>query len=214
MPGCCCRPCQHDRGGPGGQHPPGHQLPGLPPQEELAECPGTLYKEHHGKSGATLLAKKIYIFCGCTLHFVSMKCLIFQPWIWQAGMWMWRCEYSGNIKWWSLAVVTAKSGVKIFWPSFLLLDHTAKRPLTLWLCGFILDCTQVSLKLVFDLLTITKNTTWPLIVLAVTTEVYGMTTPCTLLNFNGCLVQESAEPQWVTGAGLAEFWTSVSTWHV
>ena len=43
----------------------------------------------------------------------------------------------------------------------------------------------MSLKLVFDLFTDTKNTTWPLdhfltTVLAVTTVVYGMTTPCSV----------------------------------
>ena len=91
------------------------------------------------------------------------------------------------------AVVTAKTGVKIFWPSFLLLDRLTTLQKGSWpfdrtyrprgfTSSFCILTAQLRLKLVFDLLTATKNTTWPLDhfltpVLAVTTAVYGMTAP-------------------------------------
>ncbi|KAK6308482.1 hypothetical protein J4Q44_G00217530 [Coregonus suidteri] len=53
--GCGGGSHKDDRGGAGVQHPPGHQLPGLSAQEELAERTCPLHQEHHGKTSAPLL---------------------------------------------------------------------------------------------------------------------------------------------------------------
>lgn len=53
--GCCSRSCADVRRGAGIQCPPGHQLPCLPVEEELAECPGTVHQEHYGTSPSALL---------------------------------------------------------------------------------------------------------------------------------------------------------------
>ena len=55
VPRCCYWQCVHVRGRPGQQHPLGNQLPNLSLEEELAECEGSLYKEHHGESLPALL---------------------------------------------------------------------------------------------------------------------------------------------------------------
>lgn len=37
------------------QHPPGHQLPGVLAEEELAECACPVHQEHHGEAPAPVL---------------------------------------------------------------------------------------------------------------------------------------------------------------
>lgn len=46
---------QDDRRWAGVQHPPGHQLPGVTAQKELAERACPLHQEHHGKTPTPLL---------------------------------------------------------------------------------------------------------------------------------------------------------------
>ena len=96
------------------------------------------------------------------------------------------------------AVVTAATGIKKFWPSFLLLDRLTALQMGPWpfdrthlttLCAIRTRRTLISwpllpsLKIVLDCLTDTKNSPWPLDrfltpVAAVTTAPMGMTTPC------------------------------------
>ena len=95
------------------------------------------------------------------------------------------------------AVVTAATGVKKFWPAFLLLDHLTTPQMGPWpfdrthlttLCAIRTRKTLISwpllpsLKIVLDRLTDNKNSLWPLDhflipVAAVTTAPMGMTTP-------------------------------------
>ena len=56
VPGCRHWQRLHERRRPGQQHRLGHQLPGLPAEEELAERALTLHQEHHGKASADLLS--------------------------------------------------------------------------------------------------------------------------------------------------------------
>ena len=56
VPWCCCWPREDDATGAGIQHQPGHQLPGLTAEEELAERPCSLHQEFHGKTTTYLLS--------------------------------------------------------------------------------------------------------------------------------------------------------------